>query len=97
MNRYPAWKYAVILIVLLVGALYAAPNLYFDDPALQIAGNRHATINEGTLQRIESSLKSSGIEYKSAVIDKKGVVQFNDFHIYEADAIRLIDGLIKSK
>lgn len=79
MNRYPAWKYAVILIVLLVGALYAAPNLYFDDPALQIAGNRHATINEGTLQRIESSLKSSGIEYKSAVIDKKGVlIRFKD-------------------
>lgn len=74
MNRYPAWKYVLILIVILMGALYAAPNLYFDDPALQIAGNRHTAINEATLKRIESSLKDGGIEYKSAVIDEQGVL-----------------------
>jgi len=79
MNRYPAWKYVVILIILLVGVLYAAPNLYFDDPALQIAGNRYATVNDDTLKQIESTLKDSSIEYKSAVIDEKGVlIRFKD-------------------
>ena len=79
MNRYPVWKYVVILLALIVGVLYAAPNLYFDDPALQIAGNKKVTLNEGTLKRIETSLKSSGIEYKSAVIDDKGLlIRFND-------------------
>jgi preprotein translocase subunit SecD len=79
MNRYPTWKYIVILLALITGALYAAPNLYFDDPALQIAGNRHATIDDQTLVRVEASLKDSGIEYKSAIIDEKGVlIRFKD-------------------
>jgi len=74
MNRYPAWKYLALFLALIVGGLYAAPNLYFDDPSLQIAGNKKVSINEGTLQRIETSLKASGIEYKSAVIDDKGML-----------------------
>ena len=36
MNQYPAWKYVLIIVILLVGALYALPNLFGEDPALQI-------------------------------------------------------------
>ncbi len=79
MNRYPAWKYVVILLVLLIGAIYASPNLYVDDPAVQIAGNKKVTVDENTLKRIESSLKDSGLDYKSAVIDEKGMlIRFSD-------------------
>ena len=79
MNRYPAWKYVVILLVLLIGAIYASPNLYVDDPAVQIAGNKKVTVDKNTLKRIEDSLKDSGLDYKSAVIDEKGMlIRFSD-------------------
>ena len=40
MNQYPAWKYALIAFVIAIGALYALPNLYGEDPALQITSSR---------------------------------------------------------
>jgi hypothetical protein len=36
MNRYPVWKYAIILIALVVGALYALPNFFGEAPAVQV-------------------------------------------------------------
>ena len=36
MNRYPLWKYLLIISIMVVGAIYAVPNLYGEDPALQI-------------------------------------------------------------
>ncbi|MDP5055109.1 MAG: hypothetical protein NWP69_15075, partial [Congregibacter sp.] len=44
LNRYPLWKYLIVLLVVLGGALYAAPNLYAPDPALQIAGESSGTV-----------------------------------------------------
>jgi len=38
LNRYPLWKYLLILTVLVLGGIYAAPNLYPDDPAIQLQG-----------------------------------------------------------
>jgi preprotein translocase subunit SecD len=74
MNRYPLWKYILILIVILIGTLYAAPNLYTDDPSVQIAGGRNVSVTDATLQTIETTLKDGGIAYKSAVIDPTGIV-----------------------
>ncbi len=45
MNRYAAWKYILLAIVVLVGAIYALPNLYGEDPALQISGTRNAVLD----------------------------------------------------
>ena len=39
LNKYPLWKYLLVLAVLLIGFMYAAPNLYAPDPALQITGD----------------------------------------------------------
>ena len=44
LNKYPLWKYLLVLIVVLLGIFYAAPNLYKPDPALQIAGESSAQI-----------------------------------------------------
>ncbi|MDK1145320.1 hypothetical protein QMS75_22570, partial [Cronobacter sakazakii] len=38
LNRYPLWKYLMLVAVLIVGLLYALPNLYGEDPAVQITG-----------------------------------------------------------
>ncbi len=79
MNRYPAWKYLLVVFVVVIGLILAAPNLFLDDPSLQIAGGRTVQVNDGTLKRIETTLKSNKIEYKSAVIDDKGIlIRFAD-------------------
>lgn len=74
MNRYPLWKYLLILAVIVFGLIYASPNLFLDDPAIQIAAGRNAVLNDATLKRIETSLKAAGIEYTHATIDKNGAL-----------------------
>jgi len=74
MNRYPLWKYVLILLVVVWGLIYAAPNLYLDDPAIQIAAGRNAVLNDATLTRIEAALKDAKIDYNHATIDKHGAL-----------------------
>ena len=45
LNKYPLWKYLLVLFTLLLGIFYAAPNLYAPDPALQIAGQSSSQQN----------------------------------------------------
>ena len=53
LNKYPLWKYLLILAVLAVGLIYSAPNLYPDDPAVQITGASTALeIKQADLDRI---------------------------------------------
>src|SRR3569832_936712 len=61
MNRYPLWKYLLIATVLLVGFLYALPNLYGEDPALQISSTRGAKVDASTEARIKVLLQEAGI------------------------------------
>jgi len=68
MNRYAPWKYVLITIIFLVGVIYALPNLYGSDPALQISSSRGAEINELTKLQVsvaldEANIKSTSIEY----------------------------------
>lgn len=62
MNRYPVWKYAILVIVLLVGALYTLPNLFGEAPAVQVSSAK-ATIkvDAAVQQRVEEALKSAGV------------------------------------
>ncbi len=62
MNRYPLWKYAIIVIALLVGAVYTAPNFFGEAPAVQVSPIK-ATIkvDAGTQTRVEAALKEAGI------------------------------------
>ncbi|MDY7114817.1 protein translocase subunit SecD [Halomonas sp. SSL-5] len=65
LNRYPLWKYLLILIVLLVGLVYSLPNLFPEDPAIQISSERgDATVDERQLESIQASLNDAGIEIK---------------------------------
>ncbi|ATO18609.1 protein translocase subunit SecD [Acinetobacter sp. LoGeW2-3] len=60
--RYPAWKYVLILVVLVVSTLYALPSLYPDEPAVQISGAKAGTqIDAGIVQRAEQLLKTENI------------------------------------
>jgi len=63
-NHYPLWKNILLIIVLLIGVIYAAPNLYGEDPAVQIS-HRVNLINQGELEHITSLLTAEGITYRS--------------------------------
>jgi preprotein translocase subunit SecD len=63
MNRYPLWKYLLIAVVLIAGVIYALPNLYGDDPAVQISASaRGVEVTEQTLKKVESALSEQGLK-----------------------------------
>ena len=73
LNRYPVWKYLLVLIIIIAGALYAAPNLYAPDPALQIAGESSAQlIDEAILGRAERALEDAGVDYFGETVSPDG-------------------------
>ncbi|KRH99299.1 protein translocase subunit SecD [Curvibacter sp. PAE-UM] len=62
MNRYPVWKYAIIVIALLVGAIYTAPNFFGEAPAVQISAAKTALkVDPATQSRVEAALQEAGI------------------------------------
>ena len=73
LNKYPLWKYLLILAVLAIGFIYSAPNLYPDDPAIQLSGASTALqINQADLDRVSQALKEAGIGVKAASLGKEG-------------------------
>ncbi|NHN76684.1 protein translocase subunit SecD [Azotobacter chroococcum] len=82
LNKYPLWKYLLILAVLLVGIVYSAPNLFPDDPAIQISGASTARpIGQGDLERVGKALAEAGIAVKASSLaneGKAGLVRLTD-------------------
>ncbi len=57
LNQYPLWKNLLIILILLVGGLYALPNIFGDDPAIQISSERGRSIDMGVLKKVEALLE----------------------------------------
>ena len=64
MLEFPRWKYVLILIVVLASALYALPNLYPQDPSVQITANRGFAIDTALRGRVDAALKEAGVQPK---------------------------------
>ena len=79
LNKYPLWKYLLILLVLALGLLYAFPNLYPDDPALQLSTQKAtAVVDEQALLRAKNALATANIELKEAELTSAGgTLRFN--------------------
>ena len=74
LNRYPLWKNFLILLVLVIAGLYAAPNLYPDDYAIQVSAGRNAApVDQGTLASIEQRLEEAGLTAKATELQEGGV------------------------
>ncbi len=58
LNRYPAWKNITVILVTVLGILLALPNLYGDDPAVQISEN-NATLTDTTTTQVEQALNTA--------------------------------------
>jgi preprotein translocase subunit SecD len=79
MNRYSLWKYLLLITVVLVGLVYALPNLYGEDPALQISSTREAEVDEEAAATVTRALQNAGIEFKQLERSEgKLLVRFND-------------------
>ena len=69
-NKFPLWKNVLILLVVTFGFLFAAPNLYPPDPAVQLSGQSGAMeIDQVILDKVEKSLDEAGIEYFAGEAD----------------------------
>ncbi|MDY6891679.1 MAG: protein translocase subunit SecD [Pseudomonadota bacterium] len=74
LNRYPLWKNLLILLVLVIAGLYAAPNLYPDDYAIQVSAGRNAApVDQGTLAAIAQRLQEAGLAAKATQLQQDGV------------------------
>ncbi|TDK26147.1 protein translocase subunit SecD [Luteimonas aestuarii] len=80
MLEFPRWKYALILVVVLLSALYALPNAYQMDPSVQVAKARaSAVIDDALVQRVQSQLQEAGIAARSVAIEGDHVIaRFDD-------------------
>ncbi|MDL2198557.1 protein translocase subunit SecD [Halopseudomonas aestusnigri] len=73
LNRYPLWKYLLIVTVLALGVIYALPNLYPDDPAIQISGaSSTQVIDQADLDRIEQALAAANLPTKGTELGANG-------------------------
>ena len=78
-NQYPLWKNLLILCAVLIGGLYALPNLFGEDPALQISPTRAAELDSVMQQSILERLAEAGVVVKSAELENgKLLIRFND-------------------
>ncbi|MGA9618893.1 MAG: protein translocase subunit SecD [Serratia proteamaculans] len=74
LNRYPLWKYLMLIVVILVGLLYALPNLYGEDPAVQITGARGVAASETTLDQVRTVLEKDKIASKSIALENGAIL-----------------------
>lgn len=94
MLEFPRWKYFVILLALVASALYALPNVYQSDYAVQITASRGAELDEALRARVEAQLKEAGVAAKSiAVEDGNLMVRLDDADAQTAAADALRSGL----
>ncbi|WP_133470580.1 protein translocase subunit SecD [Paraglaciecola marina] len=74
LNQTPLWKYFAVVIVVGICALYASPNLYGEDHAVQISASSNAVIDGATLDKVSAELKSANIPSKSIVLQNEQIL-----------------------
>jgi len=92
MNRYPVWKYATLLVALLIGALYTLPNFFGEAPAVQVsAAKTTVKVDTGVLARVEDALQRDGLAADAISLEGGSIkARFNstDIQLKAKDAIQ---------
>jgi len=74
MNRYPVWKYVIIVIAMLVGAFFTLPNFFGEAPAVQISsGKATVKVDTAVQRRVEEALKTAGIAFDAITFDGNSI------------------------
>ena len=70
MNRYPVWKFAIIVIALLLGTVYTLPNFFGEAPAVQVSSSKMSSkVDVATLARVEDALKSANVPAAAVTLE----------------------------
>lgn len=78
LNQYPLWKYILLIVVLIVGSIFALPNLYGEDPAVQVSHRTQSLLEEDKLA-IEQVIQTKELTLKSAELTEgRLLLRFND-------------------
>jgi len=79
MNRYPLWKYVLILLIVSLGALYALPNIYGQSPVVQVKAQEESAISQATVEKIGQVLDEANINHGEVIIDgETAIVKFTE-------------------
>lgn len=79
LNRYPLWKNLMVIFVVAIGVLYSLPNIYGEDPAVQISGTRGQQATTATLGQVQEVLKTNNLPTKSIVLEEGSILaRFNN-------------------
>lgn len=74
LNKYPLWKNLMVIIIVAIGIIYSLPNIYGEDPAIQISGTRGKTADSQLLTSVEKILNDNHFAFKSIVIANDAVL-----------------------
>ena len=74
LNRFPLWKNLMVIIITLIGSLYALPNLYGEDPSVQISGTRGQEATTETLAQVNNALASLNISPKATQLENGSIL-----------------------
>ncbi|NBB93168.1 MAG: protein translocase subunit SecD [Gammaproteobacteria bacterium] len=91
MNRFPPWKYALLIIILGLGLVYALPNLFGEDPAVQVSSTRGFELQPQITDRVENALSTANVEYGAAEFSpQRLMIRFDNTErqLRAADALR---------
>ncbi len=78
-NQTAGWKYVLIIAIVVLGLLYAVPNIFGSDPGIQIRGARGLSIESSMLGRVQSALDAESIAVKAILQDDNGIkIRFAD-------------------
>ena len=80
MNRYPAWKYAIMVVVLLIAILYTLPNFFGEAPAVQVSSSKAiAKVDTTTMAKVEQALTGAGITADAITLEGNSIkARFGD-------------------
>ncbi len=78
MNRYPLWKNVLVVVAILFAALYALPNLFGQDPSIEISSSGKSEITQGSLTQFKSLIEGDGIAIKRIdLLEDRALLRFN--------------------
>ena len=74
LNRYPLWKNIMVILVVAIGLLYSLPNIYGEDPAVQISGTRGQQATSATLSDVQTLLNENQLVPKSILLEDGSIL-----------------------
>jgi preprotein translocase subunit SecD len=92
MNRYPLWKYAILVVAIVIGALYALPNVFGESPAVQVSTAKASMpLDLATVTRVEDALKAAGLTAQAMSLEGNSIkarFENTDVQLKAKDAIQ---------